>query len=75
MVDGDISCPSEGNSDGRPWGDQMTVRGEFCWPPMGSFAWPPSLGCRAGFGASEDSCDPIKMTRPEWRIESGILGT
>ena len=20
----------------------MTVPGEFCWPPMGSFAWPPS---------------------------------
>ena len=42
MVDGDISCPSVGNSDGRPWGDQVTVPGEFCWPPMGSFAWPPS---------------------------------
>ena len=42
VVDGDISCPSVGNSDGRPWGDQMTVPGEFCWPPMGSFAWPPS---------------------------------
>ena len=26
VVDGDISCPSVGNSDGRPWGDQVTVR-------------------------------------------------
>ena len=43
MVDGDISCPSVGNSDGRPWGDQVTVPGEFSWPPMGSFAWPPSV--------------------------------
>ena len=47
MVDGDISCPSVGNSDGRPWGDQMTVPGEFCWPPMGSFAWPPSNAGRS----------------------------
>jgi hypothetical protein len=22
----------------------VTVPGEFCWPPMGSFAWPPSVG-------------------------------
>jgi hypothetical protein len=42
VVDGDISCPSVGSSHVRPWGDQVTVPGEFRWPPMGSFAWPPS---------------------------------
>ena len=28
-----------------------------------------------GFGASQGSCDPVKVTRPELRIESGILRT
>jgi hypothetical protein len=44
VVDGDNWCPSVGNSNDRPWGDQVAVRGELCWPPMGSFAWPPSVG-------------------------------
>src|SRR5579872_4832705 len=36
-------CPS-GEFAGRPWGLQVAVRGEFCWPPMGTFSWPPSHG-------------------------------
>jgi hypothetical protein len=29
----------------------------------------------AGFGASEGSCNPVKVTRPELPIEGGILRT
>ena len=57
MVDGDISCPSVGSSDDRPWGDQVTVPGEFCWPPMGSFAWPPSAGDSAAVAAERGRSD------------------
>jgi hypothetical protein len=37
-------------------------------------AVPDSAAVR-GFGASQGSCDPVKVTRPELRIESGILPT
>ena len=35
---------------------------------------PDSVAVR-GFGASQGNCDPVKVTRPKLRIESGILRT
>ena len=40
----------------------------------GSVAGPTTIAVR-GFGASQGSCDPVKVTRPALRIESSILCT
>ena len=44
------------------------------WESESEQAVPDSVAVR-GFGASQGSCDPVKVTRPELRIESGILRT
>ncbi len=46
----------------------------WTWGSESEQAVPDSAAVR-GFGASQGSCDPVKVTRPELRIESGILPT
>ena len=44
----------------------------WTWGSESEQAVPDSVAVR-GFGARQGSCDPVKVTRPELRIESGIL--
>ena len=46
----------------------------WTWGSESEQAVPDSVAVR-GFGASQGSCDPVKVTCPELRIESGILRT